>query len=691
MTSDAKRIEQLRREIRRHDYLYYVQVAPEVSDRRYDALFDELKRLEAEHPELIAPDSPTQRVGGRPIEGFAKVRHDPPMLSIDNTYNLDELREFDARVARTLGDEPYRYIAEPKIDGVAASLRYEDGVLTLAATRGDGRTGDDITANARTIKSIPLRLALGRSGEPEEIPRLLEVRGEIYWPKDAFAKFNAARAAAGADTFANPRNAAAGTLKQLDPKVAAERSLAFIAHGFGAVEPMTCNSAFEFIAMLKRWGVPASLHACLCDSADEVCKFIEQWAEKRYDLPYETDGAVVKVDSLAQRRALGATSRYPRWCIAYKYAAERAQTVLRDVSFQVGRLGTITPVAHFDPVQLAGTTVSNASLHNFDQIERLDVHLGDAILVEKAGEIIPQVVQVVTAKRPKDAKVIRPPGKCPACSGAAGRDEGGVHIRCMNPLCPAQLKERLRFFAGRNQMDIENLGPALIDQLIDKALVRHFADLYSLSAEQLTGLERMGEKSAENFLAAVEASKNRGLARLLAGLGIRHVGGRAADILARHFGDIDSLAAAGADELADVEEIGPVIAASVRQFFAGKQGREIIERLKAVGVKMLAEGGATPAGEGTLAGKTIVVTGTLENYTRSEVKELIKNLGGRSASSVSKKTAFVLAGVDPGSKVDKAKTLGVRIINEEEFTKMIGKSSQPSAFSKSQTDETADG
>ncbi len=686
MASTADRIEQLRRKIRRHDHLYYVLAKPEISDRQYDRLVAELKRLEGEHPELITSDSPTQRVGGVPAEAFAPVAHALAMLSIDNTYSLAELDEFDKRVAKGLAGGDCQYLTEPKIDGVAASLRYEDGVLTLVATRGDGRTGDDVTNNARTIRSIPLRLAAVDGGS-EPVPSIVEVRGEIYWPRDAFAAYNAKRAEEGKETFANPRNAAAGTLKQLDPAVVAERKLAFIAHGFGLLQPLPARRASELMEMLRRWGIPTSPHARVCESMKQVHAVIAEWAEKRYGLPYEIDGIVVKVDSLEQRTALGDTSKYPRWCIAYKYEAERAQTVLGEVGLQVGRLGTITPVARFDPVQLAGTTVSNASLHNFDQIRRLDVRVGDTILVEKAGEIIPQVVQVVTAKRPKNAKAIQPPGKCPVCGGEVGRDEGGVYIRCLNPECPAQLKERLRFFAARNQMHIEGLGPAVIDRLVEAGAVRHFADLYALKADDLIGMElsrhtdkktgkiviqRIQERSAENLLKSIEASKQRGLARLLAGLGIRHVGGRAAGLLADHFGEIDAIAAASEDELAQVEEIGPVIAASARQFFAGAHVRDVIRRLKAAGLKM-ADRPRRAAERPALTGKTIVVSGTLTGYTRSEIEETIKRHGGRAASSVSRKTDFVLVGEDPGSKADKAKDLGVATINEQEFDRIIGR------------------
>ncbi len=684
----AQRIQELRQAIRRHDYLYYVLAKPEISDRQYDQLLQELKDLEASHPELVTPDSPTQRVGGEPIEGFQPVRHEVPMLSIDNTYSLEELREFDDRVAKALGAEKYRYRAEPKIDGVAASVRYENGVLVLVATRGDGHTGDDVTSNGRTIKSIPLRLMEGPAGEGPQVPSVLEVRGEIYWPKDAFAAFNAKRAAAGEETFANPRNGAAGTLKQLDPRLVAQRGLAFIAHGFGVVEPLPNDSDSQLMELVGRWGLPVVQHARVCESLQEVSRYIDEWAETRYELDYETDGAVIKVDSLAQRARLGQTSRYPRWCIAYKYAAERALTVLREVSFQVGRLGTITPVAHFDPVKLAGTTVSNATLHNFDQVARLDVRVGDSIFVEKAGEIIPQVVQVETAKRPKGARPIKAPSRCPVCKGEVGRDEGGVYVRCLNPECPAQLKERLRFYAARNQMDIEGLGPALVEQLVDQGLLRHFSDLYALRAEKLMGMElsrhvdkktgktviqRLQQKSTENLLKAVEASKDRGPARLLAGLGIRHVGGRVAELLAEHFGDIDAIAAASEEQLSQVEEIGPVIAASVRQFFASPQARQIIKSLKAAGVRMKAERAGRTAAQLPLAGKTIVVTGTLEHYSRSQIEQLIKDLGGRAAASVSKKTDFVLVGEEAGSKADKARQLGVPTIGEQEFQNMIGK------------------
>lgn len=669
MTQVVKqRVEELRRQIRHHDYLYYVEAKPEISDREYDKLMQELKDLEAAHPDLAAPDSPTHRVGGEPIDGFQQVRHDIPMLSIDNTYSMEQLREFDARVARQLGSGKCRYLVEPKIDGVAAAVRWENGSLLYAVTRGDGWVGDDITNNAKRIGAIPLRLL------EDHVPRVLEVRGEIYWPRDAFARVNAQRAAKGEEVFANPRNGAAGTLKQLDPRVVAQRGLSFIAHGFGLVEPMPSASASEFNALLRKWGVPTNVQACLCDGIDKVVAAIDEWAEKRYDLPYETDGMVVKVDSLRQREDLGATSKYPRWCIAYKYAAERAQTHLHTVDFSVGRLGTITPVAHFDPVQLAGTTVVNATLHNFDQVARLDVRVGDYILVEKAGEIIPQVVQVDMAKRRRDAQVINPPEKCPACQGPTQRDEGGVYVRCINPECPAQLKQRLQFFAGRGQMDIENLGPAIVDQLVTSGLVKHFADLYRLTKPQLLGLERMGEKSATALLANIQASKDRGMERLVAGLGIRHVGGRASEVLTEHFGSVEALAQAAQESLSDVHEIGPVIAASIYEFFHSDQGREMIRQLKQVGVKMTADRARRPAGATPLSGKSVVVTGTLANCTRSQIEQKIKDLGGRVSSSVSKATDFVLVGADPGSKADKAKTLGVKTLTEGEFEKLVGQS-----------------
>ena len=684
MPSDAERIEKLRAEIRRHDYLYYVQAAPEISDRQYDRLIDELKALEDKHPDLVTPDSPTQRVGGQPIEGFAPVQHSRPMLSIDNTYNEGEVREFDARVRKTLGERRFHYLADPKVDGVAAALRYEGGRLVLAATRGDGIRGDDITNNARTIRAIPLRL-LG-----EGWPDVLEVRGEVYWPRKAFYAFNACRVERGQETFANPRNGAAGTLKQLDPRIVAERDLAFVVHSLGEMSERPADTAGETMKRLAGWGLPVNPHSRVCGGVGEVLKAIDEWATGRHEADYETDGMVVKVDELALRDELGATSKYPRWCIAYKYAAEQAATVLRSVDFQVGRLGTITPVAHFDPVALAGTTVSNATLHNFDQVERLGVRVGDTVLVEKAGEIIPQVVQVVHEKRPHDARPVAPPKTCPACDEPAVRDEGGVYLRCVNPECPAQIRERLRFYAGRNQMDIDTLGPAVIDRLVDKGLVKHFADLYKLRKADLVGMElsshtdekgktvvhRIQDKSADNLLKGIKASKGRGMERLLAALGIRHVGGRVAEVLAGHFGDIDKLAAAGEEELTEINEIGPVIAANVRQFFDSPAGKETIGRLRDAGVKMTARR-RPPRGEQAAArplfGLTVVVTGTLENFTRTGAEDAVKAAGGRPASSVSKNTAFVVAGASPGSKLDKARSLGVEVIDEAEFVRRLGR------------------
>ncbi len=669
MSKDARaQMERLREEIRRHDHLYYVLARPEISDREYDRLFDELRRLEADHPDLVTPDSPTQRVGERPLEGFAQVRHAVPMLSIDNTYNEGEVREFDDRVRRGLGGEPYAYVVEPKIDGVAVSLRYENGLLTQAATRGDGETGDDITQNARTIRSVPLRL-IGRG-----VPDVLEVRGEVYWPRSDFARVNAERARAGEATFANPRNATAGTLKQLDSRIVASRGLAFLAHGFGEVRPLRAETQHELFEQFAKWGIPVNPHRRLFRTADEVCAFIREWESARLELDYETDGLVIKVDRLDQRDALGTTTRAPRWCIAFKYAAERAESKLLSVRFQVGKLGTITPVANLEPVRLAGTTVKSASLHNFDQIERLGVMIGDTVLVEKAGEIIPQVVQVVADKRPKDAKPIRPPTKCPSCGDSIAREKDLVAIRCSNPACPAQVKERIRYFCGRDQMDIEGVGPALVEQLVDKGLVRDAADLYGLRErrDEVVALERMAEKSTDNLLAAIDESKGRPLARLITALNIPQVGAATADVLADHFGTMDRLAAADADALQAVEGIGPEMAASIRAFFDDKGARKLIDRLRDAGVNMK-QPRRTAASHQPLAGKTVVVTGTLEKYSRKAIQDLIVQLGGKASGSVSSRTDFVLAGTDPGSKLEKARELGVKVLNEKEFEKLVGR------------------
>jgi DNA ligase (NAD+) len=662
----ANRVECLRGQIRRHDRLYYVEAKPEISDRQYDALMRELAELEAAHPELVTGDSPTQRVGGQPLEGFVRVRHSLPMLSIDNTYSASEVLAFDNRIARALGGRAYHYLVDPKIDGVAVSLRYQDGLLVQAATRGDGEVGDDITANVRTIRSVPLRLV------GEGLPSVVEVRGEVYWPRKAFAAYNAKRQAEGLETFANTRNGAAGTLKQLDPKVTAERGLAFVAHGFGVFEPLPVRRASELMALLGGWGVPVNPQARVCDDAPSVMKVIEEWLSLRGGAEYETDGMVVKIDELGLREELGATSKHPRWCIAYKYQAEQAATRLLSVSFEVGRLGTITPTAHFDPVQLGGTTVSNASLHNFDQVRRLDVRVGDTILVEKAGEIIPQVVAVLVENRPGGTESIHPPAICPVCMGPVVRDEDEVALRCDNPECHAQIRQRLAFYAGRDQMDIEGLGPAIIDQLVSGGLVRHFADLYALSRKELLALERMGEKSSDNLLTAVEAGKSRGLQRLLTALGIRHVGARASELLSEHFGDMEAIASADMERLQQVAGIGPEIAKSVHDFFRSKSGQDVIRRLKAAGVKMTAQRRPSSKGGGPLAGKTVVVTGTLERFSRSEAEAAIMAAGGRAAFSVSKNTDFVVVGEAAGSKADKARQLGVETIDEAEFLRRMG-------------------
>lgn len=666
-----KRIAELRDQIKHHDYRYYVLADPEISDKQYDRLFKELQTLEEQFPDLIDPDSPTQRVGGEPIEGFNQVRHAVPMLSVENTYNESELRRFDDRVARALKGEKYAYVVDPKIDGVAISLRYEKGKLVLAATRGDGRVGDDITANARTIRSIPLQLR--KNGD---IPDVLEVRGEVYWPFSDFEKFNKQRQADNEPVFANPRNATAGTLKLLDSRIVARRNLAFIAHGVGQIDPLEFDTHHELFLRFREWGIPTNPYLKPIADIEEAIAQIESWDKYRAKLEYPTDGLVFKVDRFDQLRKLGATSRSPRWCIAYKFAAERARTKLQSVRYQVGKLGTITPVANLEPVQLAGTTVKSASLHNFDQIERLGVRVGDWVYVEKAGEIIPQVVDVDVDARGQETKPIDVPKACPACEGEVMRDEGGVFLRCVNPDCPAQLKERLRYFCGRDQMDIEGIGNVLVEQLVESGLVRSFADLYALKdgREDLLKLERMGEKSADNILQAIEESKTRPLARVLGSLNIPHIGVNTAEILAGHYGDMDALMAADIETLQEIEGIGPELARSLHEFLQSDAGRKVINDLKAAGVNMVQPRTAAPADEQPFAGMTIVVTGTLEHYSRKEIEDLIKKLGGKATGSVSKKTDFVVAGEEAGSKLDKAESLGVEIINEKEFRRRAGES-----------------
>lgn len=660
----AEEIKKLRDEIHHHDYLYYTKSEPEISDREYDQLMQRLKDLEKEHPDLVTPDSPTQRVGERPIEGFERVRHAVPMLSIDNTYNFGELQEFHRRVRRTLGVDEVDYVVDPKIDGVAVTLRYEKGRLVMGATRGDGEFGDDITQNLKTIKTIPLVL------HGKDWPDVLEVRGEVYWPRKDFVEFNRRRESQGEVKLANPRNATAGTLKLLDPRIVARRKLAFMCHGFGEVKPLPVNSHFELAQMVHRWGIGVNPNLCKIEKFDDVVKMIQEWSEKRADLEYQTDGMVVKVDRFDWRDRLGTTARSPRWVIAYKYETEQGVTILRDVRWQVGKLGTLTPVADLDPVWVAGTTVSRASLHNIDIVKELDVRIGDTVIIEKAGEIIPQVVAVV-GEQTRGEKEIVPPKHCPVCSGPVERSEGEVAIRCINPACPAQLKERLAFFGARDQMNIENLGPAIVDQLVDKGLVKEYADLYALTRLSLIDLERMGEKSVEKLLDAIEESKSRDLAKLIAALNIHHVGVRTAEQLTDHYHSMDALMNASVEDLQCVADIGPVVAQSIYDYFHSDRNRQVIENLRKAGVNMQSLRAGEPQTEKKLAGKTFVVTGTLERFSRSEIEGLIKKLGGKPTSSVSSKTDYLIVGADAGSKLGKAQKLGIKILSEEEFVKLI--------------------
>jgi DNA ligase (NAD+) len=669
MPSLAQRAAELRRLIDHHTRLYYVEARPEISDREFDKLLEELKQLEAAHPELLTPDSPTQRVGGQPIEGFTTVRHRVPMRSIDNTYNPTELREFDKRVRKTLAGEAVTYVVELKIDGVAISLTYEYGLFTVGATRGDGVHGDDVTHNLKTIHGLPLRLAA------ENPPKFFEARGEVYLTRADLARVNRERAAKGLEPYANPRNLAAGTLKLLDPRLSAGRRLRLFTYGLGATEGVNAPTHLQALDLLRQFGLPVNPHIEPFDSIDKVIAYCDSWAERRHDLPYETDGMVIKVNDLDQRRRLGETSKAPRWVVAYKFAAEQAMTKVLAVEVQVGKTGTLTPVAHLEPVQLAGTTVSRASLHNADYIAAKDIRVGDMVVVEKAGEIIPYVVRAEAAARTGGEQVFHFPAKCPVCGAPVKRDEGGVFYRCTGSDCVGQLKRQLRSYAQRNAMDIEGLGPEIIDQLVDTGLVRAIPDLYRLTEEPLVELERMGKQSAQNLLEGIAASKGRGLSRVLTGLAIPDVGEGVADLLAQEFLTVDDLMNAPADRLGAVKGIGPSRVESISTFFATTKGRKTVEDLRSAGVKLTEEPRAKPTrSDGTdLTDKTFVVTGTLARFSREEIEGLIKKLGGKATGSVSKKTDYVIAGDKAGSKLEKARQLGVPVLTEEAFEKLIGR------------------
>ena len=656
-----ERAAELRQRIAHHDRLYYVEAAPELSDAEFDALMKELDDLEGRYPELRTGDSPTQRVGGEPIAGFDTVEHTVPMLSIGNTYNAGELREFDERVKKGLGGEQPTYVVELKMDGVAMSLRYEEGRLARATTRGDGVRGDDVTVNVRTIRSVPLRL----HGSP---PAVLEVRGEVFMRHSELRRLNELREKEGAALLANPRNTTAGTLKMLDPRIVAQRRLEIFLYDIAPGEGVELSSHLETLEALKAYGLPVNPRFWGCPAIDQVVELCNRYEAARPDLDYEIDGMVVKVDSAEHRARLGATSKAPRWVIAYKFAAQTAQTILKAISVQVGKSGALTPVAEMEPVQLAGTTVRRASLYNFDDLERKDVRVGDTVEIQKAGEIIPQVLRFVPEKRPKDLRRFERPKVCPECGTEVHRDPDGVFLRCLNLACPAQVKERLQYFASRKAMDIEGLGPAVVDQLVGNGLVADPSEFYELTAETVSGLERMGEKSAKNLVRGIEESKGRGLHRVLNGLGIRHVGEHVAEVLAQHFRNIDGLMAATLEELQNVHEVGETVAAAARDFFDTPENQALIARLKGHGLSLEDNARPASAGRRPFEGKTFVVTGKFQHWTRDGIHTRIKELGGRPSSSVSGKTDFLVAGESAGSKLSKAQKLGVTVLTEEEFS-----------------------
>jgi len=667
----GERAEELRRLIAHHRKRYYVDDDPEIADSEYDALERELREIETAHPELVTEDSPSLRVGGEPAEGFPTFRHTSPLLSLDNAYGDDELREWQARLMRAIGEAEPSFVVEPKVDGLSISVHYRDGVLERGVTRGDGRIGEVVTANVRTIRSIPLRLVRPVAS--------LEVRGEIFMPRQAFAELNRRREEQGEAPFANPRNAAAGAVRLLDPRMTASRRLDCFFYALASIEgdpadqapdPLTQDQAFGRMRDLGLRTNPANR---TCADIDDVLAYIERLRDRRDGLDYEIDGVVVKVNEPELRARAGATSKFPRWAVALKYPAQQATTRVKAIVVQVGRTGKLTPVAELEPVQLAGTTVSRATLHNEDEIERKDVRVGDSVFIEKAGEVIPQVIKVILDKRPRKTEPFVIPERCPVCGSDAVREEGEVARYCTNVACPAQSREKLLHFASRTGMDIQGLGEALVEQLTDKKIVHDVADLYRLKAEEVAALERMGDKSATNLLEQIEASKKNPLRRLIYGLGIRHVGERAARVLAGRIGSLRSLAEADAEELEALDEIGPKTADTIRHFLEQPANRELIDRLTASGVntEALEDERIEEVEETPFGGKTVVITGTLPHHTREEAKEAVESRGGRVAGSVSRKTDLVVAGETAGSKLDKARELGIEVIDGEEFQRLV--------------------
>jgi DNA ligase (NAD+) len=664
-----KQIESLREKIRHHEYHYYVLDAPEIRDAEFDQLMNALKQLEADHPELVTPDSPTQRVGGKPRAGFVKAQHSSPMLSLDNTYSEDDLRNWERRVHELSGRRDMEYVCELKLDGMSLALRYADGKLVRGITRGDGTTGEDVTVNVRTVRSIPLSIAREKLKQAG-IPADFEVRGELLMPIAAFKRMNEEREQAGLSVFANPRNATAGTVRQLEPSITAQRRLDYFGYALLENGRTIFDRHWETLNALEAVGFKVNLRRSLAKNFAEVWSFIQEWELKRERLPYEIDGIVVKVDRTALQQELGYTGKAPRWAIAYKYAARSGVTKIEDILVQVGRTGKLTPVAALKPVPIGGTTVSRATLHNMDEIERLGVKIGDWVEVERGGDVIPKVNRVVEDKdHPRGHKLFHLPEKCPVCGGHVVRTEGEVDHRCVNANCPAKLRETILHFASRGVMNIDGLGDALVNQLTDRGMLKNVADIYRLTKADLLELERMGEKSAQNVLAEIEASKKLPLERVIYGLGIRFVGERTAQFLAEHFGSMDALVKAGEEELQEVGEVGPRIARSIVEFFQEPKNRELVEQLR--------QAGLTFAGKkrerGTkLAGKTFVLTGTLAHFTRDEAKKMIEDAGGRVSGSVSKNTDFVVAGEDAGSKLEKAKQLGVKVIREKDMQELAG-------------------